>query len=301
MDAKITKQRLGNLLSYDWLKILVAIAVAVTALTVFFTMVRTRPTGAQTYTVYGYSGLQRGNDFLSLEDSIEDVFSYDILKVNADSFDGNRYQEMAFTARRAAGEGTVMFVSDYVLDDGNEETKEMSDLSLLAQNYLSDRAGDEANSLLLDTKKYLADAESYLQKYFGENWREGTLDEAAARATFDKRNGKDKRFRYRKSKYEQGVVQEYARLNKLREDYLFVLKAFEENKLSHTEYTADDGQTYSVGICLGALNIRNLFYYTVDGVQSGEKVNLIVFNNGERMGDLKFETFSFLRYLVERY
>ena len=29
MDARITKQRLGNLLSYDWLKMLIAIAIAV--------------------------------------------------------------------------------------------------------------------------------------------------------------------------------------------------------------------------------------------------------------------------------
>ena len=29
MDARVTKQRLGNMLSYDWLKILCAIAAAV--------------------------------------------------------------------------------------------------------------------------------------------------------------------------------------------------------------------------------------------------------------------------------
>ncbi len=36
MDARITKQRLSNMLSYDWLKILAAIAAAALALALFY-------------------------------------------------------------------------------------------------------------------------------------------------------------------------------------------------------------------------------------------------------------------------
>ena len=303
MDAKITKQRLGNLLSYDWLKILAAIAAAVFALTVFFTMVRTRPTAAQRYSVYGYTGLKVGSDFLNLDSSVGGVFSYDILAVNTESFEGNSYQTMAFSARRAAGEGTVMFVSDYAADDGDETTVEKSPLQTLTEQYRSDFEGDKYdNTLLLDTKQYFSDAQSYLKTFFGENWREGTLDEARVRTAFDNRNGKDKRFRYKAEKYEAGVLQERERLLKLREDYLFVEDAVEKGVITHTEITFEDGQTFSSGLCLGKLSsIYNLLCYNANGMQTAEKLNLVIFNNGERLGDLKYETFSFLRYLITKY
>ena len=52
MDARITKQRLGNLLSYDWLKMLIAIVIAVFLIILLFTMTATRVTNAQTFAVY---------------------------------------------------------------------------------------------------------------------------------------------------------------------------------------------------------------------------------------------------------
>ena len=55
MDAKITKSRLANLLSYDWLKIIAAILAVVFLLIVFFTTIKTRAREEQIYTVYAYS------------------------------------------------------------------------------------------------------------------------------------------------------------------------------------------------------------------------------------------------------
>lgn len=49
MDARITKQRLANMLSYDWLKIIGAIALAAVVFCVFFMMIATRATAGQTF------------------------------------------------------------------------------------------------------------------------------------------------------------------------------------------------------------------------------------------------------------
>ncbi len=51
MDARISKSRLSNFLSYDWLKILIAVAVAVTAVCVFFSMIKTRARDEQVFSV----------------------------------------------------------------------------------------------------------------------------------------------------------------------------------------------------------------------------------------------------------
>ena len=303
MDAKITKQRLANMLSYDWLKILLAIVFSVAALCIFFTTVRTRPTAAQHYTVYGYTGIYRGKDFGTVDTSLKKgVFSYDILEVTTESFEGNAYSGAAFSARRAAGEGTVLFVSDF--DRDGEEGENVSDLHAMVEEFLLDPNTErEKLGLVIDAREYVAEGAEYLKRFFGEDWREGTLDEAEARACFDARNGKDKRFRFNRDKYEAGVLNEYARLEQLRSDYIFVLEAFENGTFGYTEHTTEMGNTYTVGIRVGNLpKIGNLFYYAdANGAQTATELNLTVLNNGERLGDLKYETYTFLRYLARTY
>ena len=57
MDAKITKSRLGLLLSYDWIKI-VGICTAVVLLwLLIFTMTATRATTGQSFELYAYGGV----------------------------------------------------------------------------------------------------------------------------------------------------------------------------------------------------------------------------------------------------
>lgn len=56
MDAKITKQRLGLLLSYDWIKILGICAAAVLVWALLFTTMATRATNGQSFEMYLYPG-----------------------------------------------------------------------------------------------------------------------------------------------------------------------------------------------------------------------------------------------------
>lgn len=297
MDAKITKQRLGNLLSYDWLKILVSIAVAVVLLTLFFTMVGTRPSRAQTFTVYSHADLMKGSDFSTLESSLEkkEAFSYEILSIEAESFHGNEYAGAAYTARRAAGMGTVYLVPETPkYDDEGKLKEDSSALVGLGGGVAYD--GENAGGCY-DTKYFLEECGKYLARFYTQS---GELNTEAVRNCFLARNGKDKRFRTA-AKKEDGIKQEEARIEKLRHDYETVTQAFESGKLSHISYEVEKG-TYSFGISLSKLSkINNLVYYNNGEANTVTPVALAILYNGESEADLRFETVSFLKYLVEKY
>lgn len=315
MDARITKSRLANFLSYDWLKILVAVAVAVAALCVFFTTVRTRPRDDQEFQLYGYTGLVGGKESGSLGDRLirEDVFSYDILAASFELFDSfDVYSSAAYTARRAAGQGKAMFVAgqDYFTQDYQGE--------ILKKNYLDDfiqtcisNAGEKNESIesLISYPKLFGDCEEYLARVFGENWREnGVPNDDVVREIFLARNGNDKRFRTSSQK-EKGVALERARLIDLRSDYLAVKAAIDDpnGPYKYTPYTSSTGKTYEVALNIGGLaNLSNLIYYSavdVEGtaISTSEDIHFVVFYNWKASTDLRFESISLLGWLLEEY
>ncbi len=323
MDAKITKQRLANLLAYDWLKILVTIAVAVLALALLFTMTATNPTTAQTFTIYGYTDVRVGTENMSLDTRLEEkkVFSYDILKISSESFYGNSYSAAAYTARRAAGEGTVMFLS--ALDKAGKASK---DSELYRNTSEGTYAGDEVYSGFYDPQYFLeTEIKEYLETFFGADLS-GELNQDKASARFLERNGKDKRFRTKEQKA-AGIESEKQRLIKLRNDYVAVRTAFEQEKLVYLAINKESGETKELKweeVCpenyhvaafgLGKLkSISKLYYfeYTEPAEEeggegknktTGESICLTVFRNNRKKGhDLCYETVSFLNYLAENY
>lgn len=304
MDARITKTRLSNLLSYDWIKILVAIAAAVIAICVFFTTVKTRPRGNQVFAVYAYREISGGEDSEFLADRLmkESVFSYDVLDTQFEAFGTGQYSDAAFSARRSAVQGQVMFVSSNL-------TSEEEGAPTVLENFTG---GDRAD-YSLDLDRYFLDCENYLIRFFGADWEHGTLIEAEAERCFLARNGKDKRYRSA-GKREQGIADEKARLTKLRDDYLFVRACLADGVLSLANVKDEEGRETPRAFALGALkDLRDLVFYTEvkDGknIPSAENICMILFVNDNDAGkpalqvenDLRYEPLSFLRYLVEKY
>lgn len=313
MDARITKQRLSNLLSYDWLKALFSVAAVVVALILLFTMVAHRPTEAQNFTIYAYQNLSLGSAETKLTDDLEgkSVFSYDILKVNVETFTGNEYASTVLTARRAAGEGTVMFISSL---DGKGEVSKESDMYALSTDSLY--KGEGAGGGFYDPQYFLEqEVKNYLKLFFGESL-DGQLDEAAAERRFLERNSSDPRFRSDEQKT-AGIADEKKRLNKLLEDYRYIEAAFENGKLAYTAINRETGALSKIGfgeacaegseisaVHMGGLaGIGNLFYYkTSEGKATIDSVNLMLFYNSYGKDyDLRYETVSFLRYLTEKF
>ncbi len=315
MDARVTKHRLANMLSYDWLKILVAVVFAIAALSVFFTMVRTRATDGQTFIVYGHAGLNATERANSFDDELvsKKAFSYDVLSVTVENFTSGYMAEAAFAARRAAGEGTVIFVSNQDKDDPETEVTEVSDLWTIAgygydsdlQRPLgpADYADEGSIGNALDVRVFFQDVEKELAKFFGANWREAAEPmEEPVRAAFSARNGKDNRFRFSSAKFEAGVRSEAERVKKLRDDYLAVQEAFAAEKLTYIDYPAEEGEPCAFAVGLGNLGrIGDLYTYSTETGTATKDLCLMLFNNGKRLGDLKYEPVSFLRYLADTF
>lgn len=318
MDARITKPRLSNLLSYDWLKILVAVAIAVAALSVFFTSVKTRPADEQTFTVYAYNDVRPGTDAGALSDDLmeKDVFSYEILLTQVENFSlvagtNGLYSGSIYATRLVNDARTVMFVCK--LDDAESESYSAVK-QLIEVNGVS-AAG--ARNGFLDFEEYLGDCESYLKGFFGDDWRNGALDETKANDCFYSRNSKDKRYRNDEQKAE-GALSELERLEKLRRDYAVVSDSFQSGILSYATITVEDESdeedgvpagTYNCGVSLGKLSKLSRLYYTATETEEGSvysaaDVSMILFNTaalGDKTNDLRYETVSFLAYLVSEY
>lgn len=301
MDARVTKSRLSNLLSYDWIKIIVAVVFAVLALVAFFTTVKPRPGRFHTFTVYGYVGLHSGTAAMSMERELlsDGVFSYDVLETDVEAFGEDEYSRMAFSARRSAGSGNVMFTTTNPSADGDE-------------SVLQSIAGGVMAEIALDLEVYFSDCEKYLIRFFGEDWQTGTLNRTEAESCFLNRNGKDNRYRFSSAKREQGIRDEYARLEKLREDYMEVLGYFENEMLGFAMIKDEDGQARKGAITLDCLSgLKRLFYYYSgeEKIVSVANMCMLIFRNDRDAGmpasavvnDLRYESISFIRYLVGKF
>ena len=298
MDARITKQRLGNMLAYDWLKIIGVIALAAVFFSMFFMMIGTRPTDGQTFYVYAYDGVSVGADFSELETSMKSqgVFGYDILKTGSENFTSNgMYGNTVFNSRRGAGEGRVLFISDI----RKEENGKVSSKLLNFIDY--EGTPRESFGFCIDPQEFLQDCRTYLETFFGEDLA-GEINQAQVREAFLARNKKDARFRTAKKK-EKGVALEAQRLELLKKDYLYVISQIGQS-LDYVTYTSEI-KTHIIGFSMKALNLTPLVYYTeeVEGekVQKNSEIALCIFNNGTREKDLKYETVNFLAYLSRTY
>lgn len=307
MDAAITKQRLSVLLSYDWLKMLGVIGAAIAAILVLFTMVATQPTIAQKYEIYSYGGLVPDVDNNRLEQEMQGRFSYDILEISVQNFSADAMGGSAFTARRGVLEGSALFVADYTESgDGYTPLEEVCRMGLINRGNASESVG-----LFYDIDAFCSDCEAYLARFFGADWAVSpAADEAEIRACFLARNGSDKRFKTDAQK-ETGVSLERARLEALRENYLVVKSAIDDGTLPRAYFSSDGydtahghvDRTYCVGLNLANLTgvTKLLYYVDADGRKTAEDLDLLFFNNGESVADLKYESFAFVRYLLEKY
>ncbi len=303
------------MLSYDWLKILCAIAAAIVGLVLFFTMVKVRPARAQKFIVHFYGEYGYGADMATLSDALDERLSYDVLTVRADSFGSGMMDGAAYSARRSSGEGSVVIVSDYAAEG------KVSSFANLVKMGIGRAAGssDETLGMFYAADEYFEGLESYLARFFGENWREApVLNESEVEACFRARNvdGPNNKNRYRTAKQiAAGIEDEKARLTALRSDYLYLLGrglGQDDGLLPFVTYTSDVRE-YKAGVSLGKLtNLSDLVYYKdAEKKPMHDKMVFLIYNNGgepyeegktnDGRGDLKYEAVTCLKYLAEHY
>ena len=338
MDAKITKKRLGLLLSYDWIKIVGICVAAVLAWVLLFTTMATRATNGQSFDIYLYPNVYSHIETNTLHTRDEnDALSYDVLDVSINSLTSDTMSTI-LSAHFAAGQGDVMFVpySEPQRDAETGEITAYSGLDAFLASYSSNclwlapdgsipgGAAESGSSVT----NYFSDCENYLDIFYTDGWQNpGSFNEEAVRSHFNERMQGDKRYK-NDSQRENGIAKEIERIQKLRDAYANVkswVTAEDGPVQVRTSQLAIDTdgdgnlEEYTWQYAFDLSNIDKLselvYYYPTDtsddssdgsGTASGTSNGLcmVVLNTGSSGAGnaaLRYEPFMLLNYLVEKY
>lgn len=223
MDAKITKQRLSRMLSYDWVKIIGVIVAICIVWSLVFTMTATQITPTQKFYVYSYVGNNGfSTKFTDLyQKTHENEFSYEILELGREEL-GNEVNTI-LEARFAVGEGDLMFIANAPNKKDSYTVGEGEEAETRYYNYTETFARGRVRFLytLEGENSYFTQIKAYLSKYFFDDsgkadWENGALDEEKAKADFRTRVKKDKRFKT-EAQLVVGEEADIKRLNRYRD------------------------------------------------------------------------------------
>ncbi len=278
MDAKITKQRLGRLLSYDWVKIVALVVAAIVVWSLIFTMTATRITPAQQFSVFNYycnGGLSTSFYNHYSETFEKKVFSYEVIETNYTdlttlSSDLGTMSQL-LQGKMQTDEGDVMFIPNIV--DESTVVKDESGAVTSSSTYMQDFFNGYSY-YLFDIEVYLADMATYLNGYYGGDYQSGTLDEEKVKADFVSRiqRTQDKRFKT-PEEIEAGKQNEVARIQKYAEGLKTFNGYLSENLVTLTtlELKNENGEVvksgkYALNLCpdedkMGKL--KEIVYYNV--------------------------------------
>ena len=328
MDARITKKRLSQMLSYDWIKIIACIVAGIFLWSLIFTTTAARLNPAQTFTVYAYIGTNPSSGFSSKIASrsyLSGGFSYDVIETNTvDLASAGNQAYTLLEARMGVQEGNAAFVapSSYEIDDGKGgkiSRTYMEDLlfraysSVLSFGSAGENAGDAKTSFFTAT-------ENFLNLYYTAGYENAdSFNAKKAEDIFRNRvkAQKDKRYKT-EAKIQEGINDEIARIRGYRENYLAVKGYLEEGiiKLEETTITlSHSGREekvtgyYSINLCPDDRmeNLKELICYQDEttGSYTAKNMRLVLLNllSGKysEYGYCLYENYGFIRKIVETY
>ena len=297
MDAKITKERLSRMLSYDWLKIVGGILAAILVWSLIFSVSATRITPSQQFTAINYFG-NVGTTNTEFSSTLagaynNGIFSYEVMDITEVDVGGNEeYGSTLMETRITTSEGDVVFVPN--ITDPNSSFDVNGEK--VYDTYLQDLVRYYSYCLMnLDPEAedgFFKSLERYLNHYYVGGYENGTLNEAAVREAFVARVEKNKDKRYKKpAQIEQGVKDEMARIEKYRdalvEFYGYLAGGFVQLEKT-TVWDYDNNKTwlegyYSINLCPDSEKMPNLkdivaYVKTQEG-EEGETQNVLCADN----------------------
>ena len=286
MDAKITKERLNRILSYDWLKIVGIAVAAIFFWTLVFTTSATRITPAQQFTVINYWGNVSINQTFSSDFSKafnDGLFSYEVLEITEVDVGGN--SEIGATlmeTRVSTEEGDVVFVpnieragSEYTI---NGQTYTDTCLQSLVRSYRwaltnLDRKAEDG---------YFKQLERFLNQYYTDGYTNDVLNEERIKQDFLKRIAKNKDKRFKKDEQvQQGIQNEIARVKKYRDALIEFDGYLASGLVEMTNTVINDTKTgekifegvYAINICPNPdkmPKLNDLVAYKEEVIKDGE-------------------------------
>lgn len=255
MDAKITKTRLGRMLSYDWIKIVAIIAAAIFVWVFVFTATATRITPAQQFTIMNYTGnVSLGTGKISdfyVEEINKNKFSKEVFELTlVDMTSSSEYGPTLLQARTEIQEGDVMFVSKQPdLESAYEENGETK----YARTYLDTFVNGWWYKLYdLDRNAeggFFKRMEAELNAYYDGGYKDGTLNEKKAEEIFRARIERTGDKRYKKEEeIKVGIADEIDRVQKYREALVYFDQALADGVVAlETTTIYANNQVYKEG------------------------------------------------------
>lgn len=304
MDSRITKKRLNDFLSYEWI-LIIAIAVAViVAWEILFTVFSVKlKIGEDFKCLYDYQIEYSGSEKLSEDLYQDEVFSPFVIRWGMEGLTND--QEIV-KARLGVQDADVMFTS-MVETDGKRKVNDYID-HYLYPVYSYDE-------LLKDAKDYLkgfTDAEGVDVTDYAN------LSPQKIEESFLLRYKKDNRFRTDEQKAE-GISLEKGRLNRLCQEVKDFEKAIEIGKEKGIFYTytryeqlnrveggydqwlEQEVKNQAFGLDMGKLTGGEQVpqvYAKLAGATDANGAVLIVFNFKQYQPDLQFECISFVNMII---
>lgn len=322
MDAKITKERLSRMLSYDWLKIVGIAAAAIVVWMLVFTMTATRITVTQQFTVVNYYGnVATTNTKFSetLSNALDKgVFSYEILETTeVDAPGSGEYAGQVLEARFSTHEGDLIFVPDIIYEDTEYEVNGEKKYDTYVQHLVKSYGAVLMNLDPEAENGYFKQLEAYLNGYYDGGYENGTLNEAKVEADFRARVVKDKRYK-KEAQLVQGVTDDIARIEKYRAALIEFYGYLESGLVQPTKTVISDPTTnevllegvYSINLCpdketMGGLSnvAAYLAIFTNDAGEekqalSAENMNVALFDFSEVEEGFQYEGLLYINYVI---
>lgn len=325
MDNKITRKRLSDLLSYEWIFMIIICVISIVVWELAYTIGSVKLTAGQNFRYYfDYTIYPASNSELKRELVIKQTFSYDILKLTSEAIsqDNNVLKD-----RLSIQEGDIIFSDAVGLDEyrkvvakGEIPKERVRAFSII--DYIDYKIAS-IDVMLENAKEYLKD------NFFDDKYNETTdgyassnIDDAKVKSVFLKRNGGDNRFRTTESK-NKGIEKEKARIVKLCENVEF-MQAFLNDPANsdaiirytkhsqNYEFTkdslpnnyqkwmqneidqgrGDDVYAINLGKLKGGKNITNFMQYKLDDVSTD--IVIMAFEFTSYQPHLQYESLSFI-------
>lgn len=337
MDAKITKKRLGHLLSYDWVKMLIAVVAAIFVWVMVFSMTATRITSTQRFVVSNYLGVNYGQGIKLYSDR----YSYEILEGEAANNlrGGDEMFNDLFMAEMEIGESDLLMVADVPMSreaKKDEQGNELKDgdgnvIYEYGDSYLKSAVARAFGSLTrLDDgtngeKGYFTQMKEYLARFYkldSENvktfggvsltvasFQKDSFNEAAVEAEFRARvqKNKDKRFK-KEEQILQGIKAEKERIRSYLTAYETFFTYLENGYVTFTETSAKISENltvsgvYSINLCpktetMGGLK-EHFYYVDFEGTTTAKNMNVCFFGFEELDKDFQYENLLYLNALI---
>ncbi len=317
MDAKITKKRLAQMLSYDWVKIVAFAVGAILLWTLIFQMTATRIKPSQQFRVYNYyCNESLGDGFYTLYGDVakNGNLSYEVMEMNVT--DLTRSDGQHFTLLDGAVEtddGDVIFIPN--VGDKNYRTEADDVVSYectYVESFVRRYFPYLYNLDLSDEEGYFQNLERYLNGFYTEGWeKKESLNEAKVKSEFEKRikKNEDKRFK-KDEEIKRGAKLEVERIQKYRDALEEFYGYVDAEIVSFTRVELQtNGQTYASGvfglnICPDATKTgelkKQVSYVDENEVSTAKDMNVLFFDFDGTEDSFEYESLLYVNQVIAK-